>query len=172
MDTLTKGFYINAQHPDVIDSWLTDVEKLHPRKRDKWNISLRTTKDGVFHRHRFRNGHFQVKVQANHYSDLLYPASGWAPVIKAGEHPTRSQLVDTYGSEVLELRDAIFGGSETFAYIQSPTTRRILDLLQQGASSDVTLAEGRQMIAENHTGNHYRNKTVTVPTAAGQPVRG
>ena len=31
--------------------------------------------------------------------------------------------------------------------------------------------ELRRMIAENHTGNHYRNKTIAVPTAIGQPVR-
>ena len=31
--------------------------------------------------------------------------------------------------------------------------------------------EFRGMIAENITGNHYRNKSIKVPTTAGQPVR-
>ena len=110
-------------------------------------------------------------MQARHYPDFLFPASGWAPVIKAGEAPTQSQLVDAYGSEVMDLRDAVFGGSERFKYRESPTTTPILELIKGGASPDETLAVQRRMIAESHTGNHYRNKAISVPTAAGQPVR-
>ena len=29
-----------------------------------------------------------------------------------------------------------------------------------------------QWIEENHTGQHHRNTTISIPTAAGQPVRG
>ena len=91
-------------------------------------------------------------------------------MIKAGEEPTQSQLVDAYGSEVIDLRDAV-RGSEGSRYMESPTTATIMELIKSGADPDETLAIQRRMIAETHTGNHYRNKSVSVPTAAGQPVR-
>ena len=171
---MKKQLYMSGVPQSTIDMWRAEVEALPPRKRAKWSQSRRDDY-GVYRLTRYYNGHFQVKVRpCTGKGEVRLPESGWAPVIAHDGIIHRIQVVDSYGEDVVAEVEATYGesiGDDPAKRCQfDPKYQRVLEASFQGgvAASDDAV---RRMMAENHTGNHYRNKTIAVPTSPGQPVR-
>ena len=96
------------------------------------------------------------------------PIGGWAPIIPLRTKPTMEQIERSYGKDVAE---AYFNEGEN-----TKSIGRNKNLSDEQATSigglAVSLATTMQAIEESHTGQHYRNRTISVPTAAGEPMRG
>ena len=171
---MKKQLYMSGVPQSTIDMWRAEVEALPPRKRAKWSQSRRDDY-GVYRLTRYYNGHFQVKVRpCTGKGEVRLPQSGWAPVIAHDGIVHRIQLVDSYGEDVIAEIEAARGesiGDDPAKRCQFDSKyQRVVEAASQGgvAASDDAV---RRMMAENHTGNHYRNKTIAVPTSPGQPVR-
>ena len=98
---------------------------------------------------------------------MAYPTDGWAPVVPLRGTATFEQIERAYGSQHAK-NDTENLHSSMYAGRLEQTDEQAVSragLVQQ--HNAVVLA-----IAANHTGQHHRNQTITVPTAAGQPVRG
>ena len=159
--------YLKGLHPLVLAGWAEELEALPERKRAKWGTRL-TSKLGVIHKVRFHNGYFQIKMDASQQQAInSHPAGGWAPIVPLREQPAYEQILEAYGEKAAE--DCRTGNIR-----ESPTGR--LDMSDEEARSEMGLVVGHHVvvnaIAESHTGQHHRNKTLAVPTAAGEPVRG
>jgi hypothetical protein len=118
---------------------------------------------------RFHNGFFQLKLDAVKQSHhQACPADGWAPIVPLRGRATYDQILDAYGKEAAEAFTTC-----TFEEVGVNRLAHLSD--EQAVSLDgYLLGAGfnARAVAENHTGKHHRNKTVSVPTAAGEPVRG
>ena len=169
---MTKQLYMSGISQSTIDMWRAEVEALPLRKRAKWSKSCRDDY-GVYRLTRYYNGHFQVKVRpCTGKGKVRLPESGWAPVISHDGIVHRIQLVDSYGEDVVAKIEAARGesiGDPAKRCKFDPKYRHVLEAASRGvdASNDAI----RRMMVENSTGNHYRNKTISVPTSPGQPVR-
>jgi len=165
---MEQPIYVSRGSAVALARWRAEVEALPIKLQDKWHVSRRN-EDGTARRIRFRGGHFQIKVLANTTKgQCLLPADGWAPVIAEGESLAPSQVIDTYGAEVLHMIMERFGG---FSYGRHPQSERLFEAELRGGV-DARDAEFRLMMMENSTGHHHRNKRVSIPVAPGQPVRG
>ena len=159
--------YLKAVHPMILNVWVEELDALPERKRAKWSTRM-TSPQGVIHKVRFHNGHFQVKMDASQQQAMdAHPVGGWAPIVPLREQPTYEQVLEAYGEKAAE--DYRTGNTT-----EAATGR--LDMSDEEARSEFGLFMGHHVgvtaIAENHTGHHHRNKTVAVPTAVGEPVRG
>jgi len=171
---MEKQLYMSGVPQSTIDKWRAEVEALPPRKRSKWSKSCRDDY-GVYRLTRYYNGHFQVKVRpCTGKGEVRLPESGWAPVIAHDRIIHRIQLLDSYGEDVVAKVEAKCGHSIGDDPVRQcnyhPRYQGVVEAASRGgvdASNDAI----RRMMAENHTGNHYRNKTIAVPTSPGQPVR-
>ena len=170
---MAQQLYMSGVLSATINLWQAEVDALPPRKREKWHKSCRDGL-GVFRQTRYYNGNFQVKVRPDTSNGkLLLPQSGWAPVVAVDGMVHRHQLVDSYGEDTIASIEAARG--ETFEEERAeglidPQYQHVAEAAFQGgvAAADDAL---RRTMAENHTGNHYRNRTIAVPTSAGRPVR-
>jgi len=158
-------YYVSAVHPDIIQSWRDQIAAMPPRKRDKWHVAGLDSK-GVLRLTRCVNGHFQVKIRPDTGDGkVILPTSGWAPIAPIGGDLTRQQLIDTYGLDFVENMER---GTQGPHHINNPSA------WNAGLTGGVFALnrEVQRVIAQNRTGNHYRNKSVAIPTRAGEPVRG
>jgi hypothetical protein len=162
--------YIKAVHPFVMAEWAAEVQALPKRKQSGWHTLLKNG-DGTFRKVRCDEGFFELKVSAKNMADVgarMVPKGGWAPIIPLRTKPTMEQIERSYGKDVAE---AYFNEGENTASIG-----RNENLSDEQATSigglAVSLATTMQAIEESHTGQHYRNRTISVPTAAGEPMRG
>ena len=170
---MSQQVYMSGVLSATINLWQAEVEALPPRKREKWHKSCRDGQ-GVYRQTRYYNGNFQVKVRPDtSKGKLLLPESGWAPVVAIDGVVSRGQLVDSYGEDVIARIESDRG--ERF---EAELARGLIDPQYQHAAEEafqggIVAADNalRRTMAENHTGNHYRNKAIGVPTSAGQPVR-
>ena len=167
---MPEKLYCKAVHPVLLAQWKAEIDSLPRRKQDKWTVSAKDL-HGTICKYRFVNGYFERNIHASivkEVGQIKWPKDGWAPVIPLKTHPTFEQLERSYGEEAT-IRFFNCGSKETYH------ARQMFD-----EAGDAQTAEGlfmREMltagiIAENHTGNHYRNHHINVPTAAGEPVRG
>ena len=164
------AIYVKSMHPLVLEGWLAEVDALPNRKKSKWS-ALAKNPQGVWHKYRYNEGHFEIKFDAavnkQFGTVMTYPTDGWAPVVPLRGTATFEQIERAYGSrharEVTENRhDTICAGR--------------LEQTDEEAVSRAGLVQQHNAtvlaIAANQTGHHHRNHAITVPTAAGQPVRG
>ena len=156
-----------SQPAMVLEFWQMKVDKLPPRKQASWKAWCKDT-HGTRHCIRFHNGYFQVKCTATLIKESIPPIDGWAPIIATGTYPTEEQLLASYGhvlpKGVPELRVVT---NETAALRTA-----LEDCNLEGLALEIFRANLiHEIIQENLTGNHHRNHKITVPTAAGQPVR-
>ena len=161
------SIYFKCVHPLQLAEWRSQVEKLPERKRHKWSDRLKTV-NGVVHRVRFHKGYFQIYRDAQQQSSVCsFPKDGWAPIVELrGPPPTYEQICEAYGPEAAERFASQEHDTVVIGPAQSDEVARSID---GGLESLMTTLN---LIAETHTGHHHRNKTVSVPTAVGQPVRG
>ena len=149
--------------------WRAEIEALPSKKQDTWHISRRN-EDGTFRRIRFRGGHFQIRVLSNTTRGrCLLPANGWAPIVAEGDEVTPSQIIDTYGEEVLNM---VMRRPAGLSYATDDQQSKRLFNAELRGGVDARDAEFRLIMLENSTGHHYRNKHVSIPVAPGQPLRG
>ena len=164
------GLYIMSLPALVLERWRAQLESLPPKKQESWKTSVKD-KHGTLRRIRFHVGEFQAKCHASHAKkDHEQPMDGWAPVCAVGSMPTEAQIQASYGHVFTER-----GIPEVV--VESKETAELREALAEcgltGLEFELLKAEIiRQMHDANHTGNHRRNRTLAVPTAAGQPVRG
>lgn len=123
---------------------------------------------GVVHRVRYHKGYFQIYLDAQQQRALwAFPKDGWAPIVELrGPSPTYEQACEAYGPEMAECFASGDHHVLTMGPNQSDEVARSVDGLRE--SLEIT----QNFIAESHTGHHHRNKTISVPAAAGEPVRG
>ena len=162
--------YVKSLHPLVLEGWLAEVDALPNRKKSKWS-ALAKNPQGVWHKYRYNEGHFEIKFDAAVAKQfgrvMTYPTDGWAPVVPLRGTATFEQIERAYGSQHAKtytenLHSSMYAGrlEQTDEQAVSPA-----GLVQQHNAVV-------EAIAANHTGQHHRNHTITVPTAPGQPVRG
>jgi len=170
---MDKPIYMSGCPAATIAMWRAEVEALPKKKQEKWRKSGRN-EEGTFRQVRFRGGHFQVKVLADtSKGKCLLPVEGWAPMIAEGELVKRSQIIDTYGEEIMQKLDDVLGEENTkngVSYVMHPQSQRMLEAERRGGIK-ARDEELRRVMLENSTGHHHRNKVVKVATAAGEPVR-
>jgi hypothetical protein len=151
-------------HALVIEQWAAEIAALPERKRSKWSTATMEA-DGVYHKIRYHNGQFEKKVHNDGRLDHL--KVDWMPIIPMGGEPTAEQVLRIYGVEAAEAQ---LEGGVPQSFIGG------VPLLPQDFATErgmlATHAAVQDDIDANYTGNHYRNKTVRVPTKVGQPVRG
>lgn len=160
--------YVKSFHPLTVAEWQAQIAALPQRKRTNWSARVRNDQ-GVDTKVRYDGGFFEHKLNAStaaQIGDIMWPKHGWAPIIVLRTKPTFEQLKKSYGTEVAEQ------------YTNGDVTVRSTGVTLSDA--EAVSAQGRdkawvhtlQKAAENHTWQHHRNKHVSVPTAAGEPVRG
>ena len=158
--------YAKALHPLVLDELRAEVEMLPARKQCKWKGSMKNPQ-GVSHMLRFHKGYFQIKMEAPHAAEFGNPKDGWAPIFELRGTPSFEQIAEAYGETEAEN---FFGGNALSVYSGR------MPVSDEEACSSQGLLEAveqtNQLIAENHTGQHHRNKTISINTKSGEPVRG
>ena len=158
--------YVKCIHPLVLDELRAEVASLPVRKQCKWKGSMRNPQ-GVSHMLRFHKGYFQIKMEASHAAEFGDPKDGWAPIIELRGTATFEQIAEAYG--VAEAQN-FFGGDALSCYMGRMPVSDEAARSAQGLLAAV--AETTQLVAENHTGQHHRNRTVSINTKSGEPVRG
>ena len=158
---------LESVHIIALDRWRKEVDKLPERKKCKWNGAM-ISQQGVRAKVRFNDGYFQIKKPADWFSEykgVVRSNDGWYPMVPSNTHPTYEQMAQSYGHEqALE-----FGrGGEVFFVGEEDQVGD--DETAEGLR--VQMSHTRERIQQNHTGNHYRNKKLRIPTAPGEPVRG
>ena len=125
------------------NAWLQEVRALKPRKQKSWQGSLRN-RQGVKSRVRFNveTGEFENYSPAHEDRQYKKLSATWVHVI-----PMSRVREDEY--HPMSAEGNAFGVSDE-------------------AGAEALMAE----VQANHTGSHYRNHSVKVPTAPGEPVRG
>ena len=164
------GAYVKAVHPLVIEQWTAEIQALPKRKRGGWHTTL-TNANGTLRKVRCDNGFFEVKVSAKNMADggiTVSPTGGWAPIIPMRTKPTMEQMERSYGKKVAEAYFNEGQNTVTFGRIDTRSDEQAISI--EGLVAG--WAETMQAIEQNHTGQHYRNRTISVPTAAGEPMRG
>ena len=162
--------YVKATHPDVLAKWKAEIDALPARKKGKWS-ALAKNQQGEFRRYRYHKGYFELKLNSaakKEFGLTEWPTDGWAPVIPLRGRPTYEQLERSYGA--VHATTYIENLHETVAHGR----------IEGMTDEEAVTAEGLivqqlimiQSIGETHTGHHHRNTPISVPTAAGQPVRG
>ena len=127
----------------VYNEWLQSVKALKPRKQKHWQEWLRNQR-GEKSRVRFNveTGEFENYSPAHEARQYKKLSATWVQVI-----PMSRVREDEY----------------------HPTSA-------VGHAFDVSDEAGEEALRaatqDNHTGNHYRNHSIKVPTAPGEPVRG
>lgn len=116
-------------------------------------------------------GFFEYKLKGNAaatFGNILWPKDGWAPITPLRTMITVEQMEKSYGAEVAEryINKDDFTPVLFTRLIQSDADA----ISEQGLVEQ--WADTWHRATENHTGQHHRNKRVSVPTAAGEPVRG
>ena len=155
--------------PNVaLATWQAQVDTMSPKKQEAWKASTRDVR-GTRHCIRYHNGYFQVKCTARLLGESVHPLDGWAPIIAKGSQPSEEQLQASYGH--------VLPGGVPELQIPTTETAQLRQALEGCGLEDFDMELFkalliREMIEENHTGKHHRNRAVAVPTAAGQPVRG
>ena len=161
--------YIKAMHPMILAEWTAEIQALPKRKQGGWHTLLKNV-DGTFRKVRCDNGFFELKVSAKNMADhhTTMPKGGWAPIVPQKTKVTMEQIERSYGKGIAEAhfnegeKTVIFGRNANLSDAQANSIEGL-------AAGWATTMQG---IQENHTGQHYRNKTISVPTAAGEPMRG
>ena len=158
---LIYPYYVKAIHPDLIQLW-----HLHPSSRGQCKDRC-----GVKQSVRYHKGHFQIKIGAHLRNDrkFVIPDHGWVPVVPIGGEVSREQLVDAYGLEYVEYQESISSkplDSPVELVVNNP---RVLEASHAGFS-EMNRVMG-EIVAQNQTGNHRRNKKIRIPTRPGEPVR-
>ena len=152
--------------------WQSGGRKLKPSHRgNKTHGTYRVaTKTAPFVASGFEGGHFQIRVLSNTTRGrCLLPANGWAPIVAEGDEVTPSQIIDTYGEEVLNM---VMRRPAGLSYATDDQQSKRLFNAELRGGVDARDAEFRLIMLENSTGHHYRNKHVSIPVAPGQPLRG
>jgi hypothetical protein len=162
--------YVKALHPMILDEWRAQIDALPNRKKSKWSAIMKNSQ-GEFRKYRYNQGYFEVKLNGatgKLYGVTEFPKDGWAPVIPLRGCATFQQLERAYGAEHAQTYIDGLHGTHIMGRIEELTEEENLSatglLVQQ--------LQAVQLIAESHTGQHHRNTTISIPTAAGQPVRG
>ena len=162
--------YLKATHPAVLAKWKAEIDALPARKKDKWS-TLAKNQHGEFSRYRYHKGYFELKLNAaakKEFGFTEWPTDGWAPVIPLRGRATYEQLERSYGA--LHATNYIENLHETVALgrIEDMTDEEAVTVEGLIVQQLITI----QSIEENHTGQHHRNTTISLPTAPGQPLRG
>ena len=145
--------------------WHAEIDALPNRKKGKWS-HLAKTIQGEFRKYRYNQGHFEVKLNGasiKQYGLTTHPTDGWAPVIPLRGCATFEQIERAYGTEHAQSYIDGLHGTVTLGRIQELTEQENLTAAGLLTQQLLTL----QMIEENHTGQHHRNTTISVPTAPG-----
>ena len=136
----------------MVEKWMTEIRALPAKKRkhwkgrlfDKWNVAqkVRYVPEGEQIGESSYISYFKVYKQPNRGDS----GGQWWPVVEESFHTLPDMKLRPVGAYGHRLLHAAETGDmwETFDDIQE----------------------------ETHTGEHYRNHFVKVPTEAGQPVRG
>jgi hypothetical protein len=151
-----------------MEFWRSQVQSLSPKKQGTWKSTSRDCR-GTHHQIRFRNGYFQVKVDAKLIKDCVPPIDGWAPVMQLGGTPTEEQLQASYGNVVPEGVPQDHELTEESAQIRAAMEGCRLEGI---AEELFRRAVVHNAMEARRTGNHRRNHMIAVPTAVGQPLRG
>ena len=161
MPHMLKPFFITMIPREHMAALQEGMQALPTRKQKNWHSST-IGYNGVMTRIRFFNGYFQSRVpEGSRDPQFEWPASGWVPVVQVGDEVNDQQIIDTYGNEFVSARESRV----------DPESRINYEAEMRG-DRDASVVEIERRIAENHTGNHHRNKHVKIPTTSGQPVRG
>ena len=154
--------------PTIMNMWRAELEALPDRKKSKWHSYL---KDRFGERLQVKSQqgyffmHYSQRLRAT-FPDAVFPAGGWAPIVEYGAICSREQLLIAYPE---------FATNTLFIHqLANPEERQ---MVQQAYADggDLGLSWLARRVADtNFTGHHAGrvNHHVTVPTAAGQPVRG
>jgi hypothetical protein len=169
---MDKPIYLSGAPPSDLERWRAEVEALPPRKQAKWR-KIGRNHEGTFRQVRYYQGYFQIKVLANTMKgEAVLPYTGWAPIVPTGGQATRDQVIHCYGLSMMQAIEAQFNQDpESLSRMSYPQFDRVAQAEARGGS-EARNEELRRMMAENHTGKHHRNKSITIPTRPGQPVRG
>ena len=127
---------------EVYNEWLQEVKALKPRKQKRWQGWLRNQR-GEKSRIRFQSQEWRL-----------------CTLISAHEARERKKLSATW-VQVVPLSRWRKEGYPVSA------VGHAFDV-----SDEVGEATLRAATQANHTGNHYRNHSIKVPTAPGEPLRG
>ena len=93
----------------------------------------------------------------------------WHIMVKDERGVGRRMYFDRYFKINTEHGVLRVGGPSTVQTIEDTVGRKLPGLHPEHPGKGAPFLG---VIAENHTGNHYRNKKVRVPTAPNEPVRG
>ena len=128
---------------EVYNEWLQEVNTLKPRKQKNWQSWLRKQRGEKTHvRFNVEAGEFENYSPAHEARQYKKLSATWVQVI-----PMSRVREDEY--HPMSAKGSAFGVSDE-------------------AGVGATMAA----MQANYTGNHYRNHSVKVPTAPGEPVRG
>ena len=158
----------------TIEEWQAEVDALPKRKQCKWKSQVIDSR-GCVQKVRYLGKEigFQVKSsQARCMESVegtIFPENGWAPVHAEDKPATKKQIQAAYGdlAEICNLERRV----------TSEWAQKVMDLIHsfglEGEELEVFKEKCfEKLIKMHYTSNHYRNQKCSIPTAAGQPVRG
>ena len=175
---INQGIICMAVPADKLQQWHAEIAALPPRKRGAWKLLTRSS-NGALHRIRYAGPEigFQLKChqtfgEKEAKNQMVYPASGWAPMYSEDSFPTEVQIRASYGNKFCD---------ETVVITSDPIRTQTDSEREQILEASGLEGEERELLKQlllkaaierNHTGLHHRNHRTTVPTPAGQPMRG
>ena len=128
---------------EVYNQWLQEVKALKPRKQKNWQRWLRN-QSGEKTRVRFNveTGDFENYSPAHEARQCKKLSATWVQVVPLSRWQKEKYYPTSAVGHAFDVSDE--AGEEAL----------------------------RAATQANHTGNHYRNHSIKVPTAPGEPVRG
>jgi hypothetical protein len=158
----------------IIEEWQTAVDALPKRKQCKQKgLVIDTT--GCIQKVRYLGKEIGFQMKCNRklcmdsVHETIFPDDGWVPIHPEDKAANKEQIRAAYGdlAEICnpELR------------VSSKWTQTVMDMIHSFGLEGEELEVFKEKCFEkfiklHHTGNHHRNHTIAVPTAAGQPLRG
>ena len=157
-----------------IEEWQAEVDALPKRKQCKWKTLAVDTR-GCIQKVRYLGKEIGFQMKCSRHlcmesvEGTIFPDDGWVPIHAEDKPSTKKQIQAAYG-DLAEIYNPDLR-------VTSEMTRNVMNLIHSFGLEGEELEVFKErcfdgLINLNHTGNHYRNQKCSIPTAAGQPVRG
>jgi hypothetical protein len=157
-----------------LEEWQAEVDALPKRKQCKWKALAIDTR-GCIQKVRYRGQEIGFQMKCNQALSMesvegtIFPDDGWVPIHAEDKAATKAQIQAAYGDLANKCNPE--------CRITSEWAQNVMDLIHsfglEGEELEVFKGKCFEILMDMHyTGKHYRNHRCSIPTAAGQPVRG
>ena len=167
-EALQCAYFSKVPH-HAMQGWEAQIAGLSPKKQRQWKDAIcdeRRQRSSV----RFDGTIFQSRmsaVEVSSFRNHVLPKDGWAAVIS--DVHFQELVIGTSSAYILHALGLEWGQVASVRLETVAASAVEMAITPDGTIDEVAV---RHMQLDNHTGRHYRNHTIHVPTEPGQPTRG